>query len=309
MRAVVIKEFGGPEMLRLTDVAEPVAGFGEVRISVHAAGTNPVDATNRADGEWAGLTTPCVLGYEVAGIIDQVGPGTSGLAEGDRVMAMLPFPGGAGGYAELAVAQHSQVAKIADNVSFAEAAATPVAAGTALEILARLALRPGDRLLILGAGGGVGQFLLQLATSQGLETYAVGRSANHERMYRLGATACIDYTTEDIVQSIATPVDAIADLIGDEHLDAKLPAVKDGGAIAAIEPPTVDLDTLIDRNLTFHGILLANNGDRTRHLAGLLEDGTLRPVISRQLPLDHASRAHEILEGRHSGGKIILRPS
>src|SRR5215471_12642577 len=134
MRAVLVSEFGGPEQLQLTEAAEPVAGPGQVRIAVLAAGVNPVDAGNRADGRWAGLQVPCILGYDVAGIIDTVGPGVSGLAPGDRVMAMTHFPDGAGGYAELAVVDARLAAPISSAVSFAEAAATPLAAGTAREV-------------------------------------------------------------------------------------------------------------------------------------------------------------------------------
>ena len=105
MRAVLVSEFGGPEQLRLAEAADPVAGPGQVRIAVHAAGTNPVDAGNRADGSWAGLHVPCILGYDVAGVIDSVGSGVSSLAPGDRVMAMTHFPDGAGGYAELVVVE------------------------------------------------------------------------------------------------------------------------------------------------------------------------------------------------------------
>jgi NADPH:quinone reductase len=97
MRAVLVSEFGGPEQLRLAEVADPVARPGQVRIAVHAAGVNPVDAGNRADGAWAGLHVPCIVGYDVAGVIDSVGSGVSGLVPGDRVMAMTHFPDGAGG--------------------------------------------------------------------------------------------------------------------------------------------------------------------------------------------------------------------
>jgi NADPH:quinone reductase-like Zn-dependent oxidoreductase len=99
MKAVVVSEFGGPERLRLGEAPDPVAGPGQVRVAVHAAGVNPVDAGNRADGSWAGLRAPCILGYDIAGVIDSIGPGVSGLAPGDRVMAMTHFPDGAGGYA------------------------------------------------------------------------------------------------------------------------------------------------------------------------------------------------------------------
>jgi len=123
MRAVLVSEFGGPEQLRPARVANPVAGPGQVRVAVRAAGVNPVDAGNRADGRWAGLRVPCILGYDIAGVIDGVGPGVTGLAPGDRVMAMTHFPDGAGGYAELAVIDAALVAPISAATSFADARA------------------------------------------------------------------------------------------------------------------------------------------------------------------------------------------
>src|SRR5262245_34534597 len=150
MRAVLVSEFGGPEQLRLGQAADPVADAGQVRIAVHAAGVNPVDAGNRADGRWAGLRVPCILGYDVAGVVDSVVGGVSGLAPGDRVMAMTHFPDGAGGYAELVVVDAGLAAPVSPAVSFAEAAATPLAAGTAQVVLSRLGLPAGSRLLVLG---------------------------------------------------------------------------------------------------------------------------------------------------------------
>src|SRR5262249_59498656 len=102
MRAMVVREFGGPEQMRLTEVADLVPGPGQLLVAVQAAGVNPVDAGNRADGSWAGLSAPCILGYDIAGVVDGVGPGVSGLPPGDRVIAMTHFPDGAGGDAEQA---------------------------------------------------------------------------------------------------------------------------------------------------------------------------------------------------------------
>jgi NADPH2:quinone reductase len=310
MKAVVVEQFGGPQQLRLADVAGPVPGPGEIRISVHAAGTNPVDASNRADGSWAGLKVPCILGYEVAGMVDRVGPGVDGLVAGDRVMAMTHFPDGGGGYAELVVVAADQGVGLFSATSFMAAAATPVAAGTAAIVLSRLALPPGSRLLVLGASGGVGLFLLQLAAREGIRPIAVGRRAMHERMFSLGAAACIDYTSEDVAararQLTDGRVDAIADLVGGSILATAVPALRPGGAIAAIETPQLDLDPLLDANITFHGVLLQDDGNRTRRLASLLDTGALRPVISHTLPLSEAAQAHRILEQGHPGGKIVL---
>jgi NADPH2:quinone reductase len=217
VKAIVASEFGGAEQLRLAETADPVPGLGQVRVAVHAAGVNPVDAGNRADGGWAGLAVPFIHGYDIAGVVESLGPGVSGMAAGDRVMAMTHFPDGAGGYAELAVVGADQLAPVSASTSFAVAAATPLAGGTASDVLSRLALSPGARLLVLGASGGVGLFLLQLAAA-GIETIAVGRRAMHEQMLGLGATWCIDYAREDVgrraVSLTGGPVDAIADLAG-----------------------------------------------------------------------------------------------
>jgi len=310
MRAVLVSEFGGPDQLRLGQAADPVAGPGQARIVVHAAGVNPVDAGNRADGHWAGLRVPCVLGYDVAGVIDSVGEGVDGLAPGDRVMAMTHFPDGAGGYAELAVVDADLAAPISAAVSFADAAATPLAAGTALMVLARLGLPAASRLLVLGASGGVGLFLLQQAAAAGVVAIGVGRQAMHAQMTALGAAGCIDYTRDDVAaraQVLAGgPVDAIADLVGGTLAAAALPALRPGGQIAAIATPELDLDPLLDANITFHGVLIGDDGDRTRALAALLDRQALRPVVSHVLPLAAAAEAHRILERRHASGKIIL---
>src|SRR5215467_5541960 len=118
MRAVVVNEFGGPEQLRLTEAADPVPGPGQLLVTVHAAGVNPVDAGNRADGSWAGLGVPCILGYDIAGVVGSVGPGVSGLTPGDRVMAMTHFPDGAGGYAEPTVVDAGLAAPLGPATSF-----------------------------------------------------------------------------------------------------------------------------------------------------------------------------------------------
>jgi NADPH:quinone reductase len=310
MRAVLVSEFGGPEQLRPTQAADPVAGPGQVRVAVHAAGVNPVDASNRADGRWAGLRVPCILGYDVAGVIDSVGPGVTGLAPGDRVMAMTHFPDGAGGYAERAVIDAVLAAPIGSATSFADAAATPLAAGTACLVLARLGLPPGSRLLVLGASGGVGLFLLQLAAAAGIMTIGTGRQMMHAQMSGSGASACIDYTREDVASRALAlaggPVDAIADLVGGRLAQAACRTLRPGGQIAAIATPELDLDLLLDANITFHGVLVQDDGDRTRAIAALLDRRALRPVVSHVLPLEAAAEAHRILEGGHAGGKIVL---
>jgi NADPH2:quinone reductase len=132
-------------------------------------------------------------------------------------------------------------------------------------------------------------------------------------MIALGAAACVDYTTEDVAQRARElaggPVDAIADLVGGRSAAGALGALRQGGQIASIASPELDLDPLVDDNITFHGVLIGDDGERVRELAGLLARGELRPAVSHVLPLASAARAHEIIEGRHAGGKIVLTVS
>jgi NADPH2:quinone reductase len=311
MRAVVIERFGGPDVLQVAEVPDPQAGPGQVRIAVHAAGTNPVDASNRDDGSWAGLDLPHVPGYDVAGIVDQVGEGADGVAIGDHVMAMTPFPRGAGGYAELVTIDAGLVAWLPDDVSLVEAAAVPLAAGTAADVLQRIDLAAGSAVLVHGASGGVGTFFVQLAAAGGLRVVAAASARSHDLLRSLGATVCIDYHDADVVDAtmdaVGGPVDAIVDLVGGSSLAGSLGAVRSRGQLASIATPDLDLDPVLDANLTFHGVLIADNGDRVRLLADLLASGKLRPVVAEVYPLEQVADAHRRLETGHSGGKIVLR--
>jgi NADPH2:quinone reductase len=306
VQAIVVTRYGGPDVLELAETPAPQPRAGQVRIAVRAAGTNPVDAGNRADGSWSGLVLPWIPGYEVSGVVDQLGEGVTERSLGDRVMAMTRFRRQTGGYAEHVVVDADAVAKLADSTSFAAAAATPIAGGTASDVLDRLNLAGGDRLLVLGASGGVGSYLLQLAAARGVEVCALGRAEHHDRMRTLGASGTIDYRLPDAVRQLDRPVDAVADLVGGDAIRAWLPTLRPGGQIAAIATPELDLDPLLDDNITFHGVLIRNDGDRTRRLARLLGDGRLIAHVSHTFRLDEAAQAHRILESGHSGGKVVL---
>jgi NADPH2:quinone reductase len=308
MKAIVAREHGDAEVLTIVEMPLPEPGAGEVRIRVHAAGTNPVDAGNRSDGSWAGVSAPFIPGYDVAGTVDSLGEGVTGLSLGARVMALTAFPRGQGGYAQYVVVKSVALAPISASTSFESAAATPLAGGTADEVLVRLDLPAGSRLLVIGASGGVGSFLLQLAAARGLEVVAVGSSRHHERLRGLGASACVDYASADALDAVIAlgPVDAIADLVGGPTISALLPALRDRGRIATIATPELDIDMVVDRNLTLHGVLITDDGDRTRRLAALLASGDLVPYIAHTLPFEQAAQAHRLLDAGNAGGKIVL---
>jgi NADPH2:quinone reductase len=311
MKAVVIDRFGGPDVLRVVDAPDPQARPGEVRVAVFGAGTNPVDAGNRADGTWAGIELPHILGYDVAGVVDQIGDDVEGVKVGDRVIAMTPFPRGAGGYAELVTIDANLVAPIPTTCSLLEAAAVPLAAGTAYEVLERIRLAPGSWILVHGASGGVGTFLVQLAAAQGLRVLAVGSGRSHDLLRSLGAAHCIEYRDVDVasvaLELAGGPVDAIVDLVGGLTLQESLASVREHGNLVSIATPDLDLDGVVDANLTFHGVLITDSGDRIRILADLLGEGTIRPVIAEVYPLERVAEAHRRLEFGHAGGKIVLR--
>jgi NADPH2:quinone reductase len=307
VQAIVVRRYGGPDVLELSEVPQPRPHAGQVRIAVRAAGTNPVDAGNRADGSWSGLVLPWIPGYEVSGVVDQLGEGVTGVSLGDRVMAMTRFRLQAGGYAQRAVVDAAAVAKLAESTSFVDAAATPIAGGTASDVLERLRLSAGDRLLVLGASGGVGSYLIQLAATREIEVCALGRAEHHDRMRTLGASSSVDYRLPDAVQRLdGRRVDAIADLVGGEVITAWVPTLRPGGQIAAIATPVLDLDPLLDDNITFHGVLIRSDGDRTRRLARLLGEGRIVAHVSHTFRLDEAAQAHRILESGHAGGKVVL---
>jgi NADPH:quinone reductase len=311
VHAVVIQAFGGPEVLEVVEVADPEPGHGQVRVAIVAAGTNPVDAFNRMDGSWAGLRLPCVLGYDIAGVVDQVGPGAPADLLGQRVFAMTHFPDGQGGYAEYAIIDADLVAVVPEHTSLVEAAAVPLAAGTAYDMLERLGLAAGSSLLVTAASGGVGTFLVQLAVSRGIRVFAVGGPRSHRRLRDLGAEGCIDYTQGSVADAAIRlnegPVDALADAAGGDVAVDAIRAVRHRGQVAGIATPLfLDMSAVIDPNLTFHGVLITDSGPRILALAQALASGIIEPVIAAVLPLEQVADAHVRLESGHSGGKIVL---
>jgi NADPH:quinone reductase len=311
VKAIRISKFGDPEVLEYVDVPAPQPGPRQVRIAVHAAGTNPVDTGNRKGRASVSLDLPWTPGYDVAGVVDAVGEHVDQLSIGERVMAMTGFPHGAGGYAEYVVVDADAVAALAAETSYVLAAAAPLAAGTALEIVNRLQLPAGQRLLVLAASGGVGSYLLQLAALRGVDTMAMGSVEHHDRMRDLGATVCVDYRRDDAtteIERLGGQVDAIADLVGGGELMKRISILRDGGQVASIQTPELDVSHVLDRNISFHGVLIGDDGARTRELAALLASGQLVSIVAEILPMSNADEAHRILESRHAGGKVILVP-
>ncbi|MCM8736125.1 zinc-dependent alcohol dehydrogenase family protein [Azospirillum sp. A1-3] len=313
MRAMVISRFGGPDVFELQDRPRPVAGPGELLVRVVASGTNPVDAKIRQAGSWAGIPFPAVLGYDVSGVVEEVGPGVTGFKAGDEVFYTPEIFGNPNGsYADYTVAAASIVAHKPPGLSHVEAAGIPLAGGTAWEaIIRRLAVRPGETVLIHGGAGGVGSFAIQFAKAAGARVLATASKANHEAMRDLGADVTLDYRDTDVMDQIlreagGAGVDASFDTAGG-NVPMSTQVTRPFGRIATILPPTGDLDALYVKNQTLYGTFLTREGARLREMAPLFERGQARVIVDAVLPLEQVGKAHERLDSGHGRGKIILQ--
>ena len=311
MRAIVVRSFGGPEVLRPELVPVPVPAPDELLVEVVAAGVNPVDVSNCADGSWAGISLPFVPGSDSSGVVRAAGPAVRGFAAGDAVFAMTDFLGTRNGsYAQFQAIPAALAAPKPRGLSHVEAAAMPLAAGTAFDAIERLAVRSGETVAIFGAAGGVGGFATQLAAARGARVVAVGRARAHDYLREIGADVTIDHTSGDPVAQIADAVgkvDALLDLAGGDVIPRGLPLIRSRGRAASIAALAGDLDLAIDQNLTVHGVLVRPDGARLRTLARLAGNGALQVRVRSEYPLDQAAAAHEEMARGGIPGKTVLR--
>jgi len=293
------------------DLPERVVGAGQVRVRVDAAGVNPVDAGNRADAGWAGVETPYVVGYEFAGEVTEMGRGVEGLAVGSAVWGLLPVRGTRwGAYAQEVVTDARCVAPRPDRLTAAEAAATPLAGATALQLLDRLDPSPGEWMLVHGAAGGVGHLLVQMARARGARIAAAASPPRHALLRRLGVEVIVDrhrtHALAEVREAVGGELPIAADLVGSGCLAASLEFMADGGRAGSIVELAGDLEEAVDRNLTLHGLLVRPGPDVLAALAGLVDSGVVRPEIDDVLPLEQAARAHERVESGSGQGKLVL---
>ncbi|MEV0251487.1 zinc-binding dehydrogenase [Nocardia sp. NPDC050712] len=311
MRAAMIEKFGGPDALAVQEVDTPRPGPGEVLVRVHASSANPVDALVREGAVNPELPLPAVLGSDVAGVVTEIGPGVSNFAVGDEVYYTSELADGGGAYAEYHVASATIVAPKPSALSFTEAAAIPLAGGTAWEaIVRRLAVRPGQVVLVHGGSGGVGSFAIQFARATGASVLATAGPDNLELVRELGATP-IDYKSQDFVEVArdhtgGRGVDAVLDTVGGENVARSLTAARDGGRVATILAPDTALDSLYQRNQTLYGIFLTRERARLSEMTPVFERGLAHPRIRKVLGLDEIVQAHRLLDAGHNGGKIVI---
>jgi NADPH:quinone reductase-like Zn-dependent oxidoreductase len=337
MRALVITENGGPDVLCVEERADPRPGPGQVRIAVRAAGINFADLMARVGIYPDAPKPPSIVGYEIAGEVDSLGAGVDGLAVGDRVIAGTRF----GGYAELVVTAAENVIPMPEGWSFQEGAALPVNYATAYAGLVRYgSLREGERALIHAAAGGVGIAATQIAKLRGAEVFGTASAAKHDAIRAQGVDHPIDYRTKDFrrevrrITGMKQPLDLVLDAIGGSSFRKSFSLLRAGGRLvpfglsSAMKGEKRDVPAslrMVATTPVFHPFALMSSSravvglnlltlwddrgtldDYIEPLREWAEAGHIRPVVAESFPLERGADAHRYVgEGRNTG-KVVL---
>ena len=322
MRAVLCREWGGPEKLVVESLPSPPIRDGAVRLAVHAAGINFADLLLISGQYQEKPAFPFTPGMEAAGAVSEVGTGVKGLRVGDRVMALT----GTGSYADEIVVDANRVIGIPDKMGFTTAAAFPVAYGTSHGAFDwRAHLKPGEWLLVHGAAGGVGLTAVEIGKVMGAKVIAcAGSPAKLEIARQYGADHLIDYSREDIRERVKAitggrGADVVYDPVGGDAFDASLRSIAWGGRIVIIgfasgRIPQAPANILLVKNIDVIGFYWGSYQarkpellrDSYAKLLGWFEEGKLKPHFSAKLDLSEVAKAMNLLGGRQSTGKVVL---
>ena len=296
----MVRETGEPDVLQLEETDAPEPSDGEVLIVVRAASVNPVDWKYRRG--LAEKPLPAILGLDVSGTVES--SRADGFAEGDDVFGWAA----SGGYAELATASASAIAKKPAAVSHEQAASIPVAGITAWQSLFdRGGLTEGETAVIAGAAGGVGHFAVQLAKHAGARVIGTGSARNRNFVLGLGADEYVDYTEQDVGEVVSGVADVAFDAVGGDTTETLLPTLREGGILVTIAaaPPE---EAAAERGVRAVLHVTSPSAEQLARVADLVASGDVRVEISEVLPLSEVKRAHELSESGHTRGKIVLTP-
>jgi NADPH:quinone reductase-like Zn-dependent oxidoreductase len=310
MRAIVQSAWGSLGNIKLTDVPKPEPLPTEVLVRVKAVGVNPIDYhTAHSRGYMNALSLPHIPGWDVAGVVEAIGFGTTRFKVGDEVFGFPRFPRAAGGFAEFITAPARQLALKPPAISFEQAAAMALTGLTAWQMLAEVAeVGPGTKVLINGAAGGVGHFAVQIAKSLGAHVIAVARTEKHEFVQRLGADRVIDYTTS-IVTDEVQDADVVIELAGGDTTLQMLRTLRKGGLLlSARKLPDINVIRAEAAKLGVTGSWFLAEPDYAalEELAALIERGELDIEVSSVFPLEKAVEALETIGQGHVVGKMVL---
>ncbi|MGW5880013.1 NAD(P)H-quinone oxidoreductase [Nocardiopsis terrae] len=322
MHAIRITEPGGPEVLSWSEVPEPAPQRGEVLVEVAATAVNRADVAQRQGNYPPPPGASEYPGLECSGTVLELGPGTegSGWSVGDEVCALLT----GGGYAERVAVPVGQLLPVPHGVGLAEAAALPEVACTVWSNLVMVGgLRAGQTVLVHGGGSGIGTFAVQFARALGARVAVTAGSAEKlERCRELGAEITVNYRTEDFTERLRAEggADLILDIMGGSYLDANLRSLKANGRLVIIglmggRRSEIDLGRMLAKRLSVQATTLRSRpaAEKAAIVAGVLEEvwplveeGAIRPVVDRTLPLGDAAEAHRVMESSAHTGKILL---
>lgn len=319
MKAAIYTQYGGPDVVGMSDVARPKVGKGEVLVRVSAAGVTTADWRLRA-AAFPGLVSKVagrlmfgifaprkhVLGHDFAGTVAEVGPGVTEFAEGDRVFG---FSDG-GAHAEyVKVKADGAVLKTPAGVSDAEAAALPFGGLASLEFLDRFAgVKPGEKVLVVGASGGVGAYAVQIAKALGAEVTGIASRARKDMVKDLGADQFVDYRVT-APESLSGPYDVIFDTVGAMTYPDAAPMLAKGGRFVPLNFGVSDMTQSRKAKRNGHEIILKVNGDSKEglsRLAAMIAEGKLRPVIDQVYPFAAIREAYAHVESRSRKGAVVL---
>jgi NADPH:quinone reductase-like Zn-dependent oxidoreductase len=322
MRAVVITEQGEPDVLEVRDWPEPEVGAGQVAVDVAAAGVNFADVMARIGLYPDAPEPPCVVGYEVAGTVAEVGAGVEGVEVGQRVFSGTRF----GGYAERVVIPASHAVPLPAGMSFEQATAIPVNYATAWAGLIRYGgLWPGERVLIHAAAGGVGIAATHIAREQGAEVWGTASAAKHDAIRSFGVEHAVDYRQEGWEEGLPG-FDVVLDGVGGSNFKTSYDLLRPGGRLVAIGSAGVVsgdvkmprfriMDQMFESKsvVGVNVLRLWDNWDSqempwVEPLSELLERGSLQPVVAETFSFDRAPEAHRMLVERRNVGKVVLLP-
>lgn len=311
MKAIVLEKSGGIENLKMMTIDTPVLKENEVLIDTKAISVNPVDYKVRGNKEVlemiCGVQDQYILGWDVAGVVTEVGANVTKFEVGDRVFGMVNFPGAGNAYAELVAASENHLASIPKNVSFEDAAATTLAALTALQVL-ESRITKGDRVLIHAGSGGVGHFAIQIAKSLGAYVITTSSAKNKDFVISLGADEHIDYRTQAF-EELLSDIDFVFDMFNGDILLNSIKVVKEGASIVSLPTPEFSDEVISlakQRNVQVSFLMVQSNGDDMNKLKNMLELGVVKPYIFETYAFDKIAEAHQQLESGRTVGKVVI---
>ena len=307
MKAIVIHQYGGPEVLKYEDAPRPEPKEDEILIRVMAASVNPVDVAIRSGiyAQYFHTKLPLIPGMDAAGIVEQTGAKITKFKKGDPVYAFFTLAN-EGGYAQFVIAKENEASPKPKPLTYEEAAAVPAVGSTAWQALVETAkLQAGQTVLIHGGSGGVGHCAIQIAKARGAHVIATASTANQEFLKKMGADQAIDYTKTKF-EDVAKDVDVVLDAVGGDTLTRSYGVVKKGGIIVTIagEP---DEAAAKARGIQCVSISAMPKADVLEDLRNLIEAKKLTPVVSKTFPLNEVTKAQEAIATRHTRGKIVLK--